>query len=112
MTSIWSYIVLVRLLIFVPRPIAPWLVTIAPSIVMTFSPGPIPRMVKPPISPPAPRLGEMPGNRLATSPAFRFETFPSESVAAIWRRLVERRWAVIAAASPSRSPTTRNSARR
>ena len=75
-SSSWSNIVPVMLLIIVLRARAPWLVSGEPSRVMVFSPGPIPRTVKPLISFSSLKEPATPGRRMATSPAFIFGRFP------------------------------------
>jgi hypothetical protein len=107
-SSIWSNIVPVRLFMLVDRPRAPWLVSGDPSRVIVFRPGPTPRTVKPSTRFSSLRLPATPGSRIATSPAFMFGRLPNESIATMLFTFSALRWAVMAAAPPSRSPVTLN----
>ena len=106
MSSRLSSIVPLKLFSMVLRAMPPWPVSWPPSSVMLLRPGPMPRMVNPVYVPPSSGLPAMPGKRMATSAALRLGRLPKESDATTFFTLSALRWAVIAAAAPSRSPVT------
>ena len=90
------------------RPIPPELAILLPSMVTELSVWLVPRTMTSLTTPSPFSEPAIPGRRIRSSPASLFERFPYASSATTLFTLAALRWAVSAAALPSRSPTTLN----